>query len=137
MPFTINVKNNFRMTEDSHDSFIKASSYGNSKSIYFHSGYTEDNEKFKYHLKDVIEGANTTSFLIDQPTLVQVLCAPKNYGTDIELWDFYGIESEVYQRNSSFSLLPDLDAIPDDWYYITVVRYCDGSDPYITEPKKK
>ncbi len=116
--------------------FIRASIGSCIESLYKYDNYVINPQDCQYAIKDIVQGLYTTTVLIDKPALVQTFCNKNNYGKSIEDWDCYGMETEVYMKDSSFSIQPDLSLIPDDWYYVTVVRFIDDTS-YITDVKQK
>lgn len=118
------------------NTFVKVNAHGNTDSLYVFDTYLLNPQACQYNIRDVVQGLYTTTILIDKPVLLQTYCSKNNYGDSIEDWDCYGWESEVYMKDSTFSIQPDLSIIPEDWYYVNVVRFIDGTT-YITDVKQK
>ena len=68
------------------------------------------------------------TILCDRPTLVHTLVSQKNYGSDIDKWEYYGgvLNEKQVQSTTTYPAADDITINVGD-YYIVVAYFSDGT----------
>lgn len=88
-------------------------------------------------IKNMVEGTNGITVLVDNPCIVHTLYSINNYGSEYGTWETRGIEIGIDCHNSNFMYDVPLSEIPVDCYYITVAHFADGTVTYTNVKQKK
>ena len=81
-------------------------------------------------------GANDLIIMTDNPCFAHTMYCPRNLGDKSEDWENIGMEAKLLMRSNTFSYAIPLTEIPENYYYVVVIHYADGT-VYMTDVKQK
>ena len=76
------------------------------------------------------------AILADKPCFAHTMYCPRNLGIKSDDWENIGMEAKVEMKLQSFTYIVPTDDIPDNYYYVTIIHFADGT-VRMTDVKQK
>ena len=90
----------------------------------------------KGKIKNLVDSNGMFTLLCDAPTLVHTIYAHKNIGSTVNEWECRGLQISPAVYTESQNIEPDVENVPDGFYYVLVAHFMDGTSAISSVHKK-